>query len=230
METAFPGPRDAPRHALPVRLWHWLNAAALIVMGMSGLMILNAHPRLYWGEYGANFDSAWIAFKRFPGWATIPSSYSLADARLWHLFFAWVLALSFAAFMVWALLGGHLRRNIAPRHDELALAHLGGEVRDHARLRFAPHGAPYNTLQKLTYLAVLCVLLPLIIVTGLGLSPGMDAAWPWLTQVWGGRQSARSVHFLVAAALLAFVIVHVLLVLLARPVGLMRGMITGRRA
>jgi thiosulfate reductase cytochrome b subunit len=220
---------SAPRHALPVRLWHWVNAATLIVMGMSGLMILNAHPRLYWGEYGANFDSAWISFKRFPGWATIPSTYSLADARLWHLFFALVLAGSFLAFMAWALLRGHLRNAIAPRRAELTTAHLQAEVRDHARLRFPAHGAPYNTLQKLTYLLVLIGLLPLVIFTGLALSPAMDAAWPWLTEIWGGRQSARSVHFIAATGLFAFLVVHVLLVLLAGPVGLLRGMITGRR-
>ena len=230
MEPAPAAPYEGSRHALPVRLWHWLNAATLIVMGMSGLMILNAHPHLYWGQYGANFDHAWVSFQRFPGWATIPSSYSLADARLWHLFFAWVLALSFLAFMLWALLRGHLRRDITPGRDEFALAHLSEEVRDHARLRFPAHGAPYNTLQKLTYLLVLIVLLPLIIATGLAMSPGMDAAWPWLTAIWGGRQSARSVHFIVAAGLLAFLVVHVLLVLLAGPIGLLRGMITGRRA
>ncbi|WP_423141181.1 cytochrome b/b6 domain-containing protein [Parablastomonas sp. CN1-191] len=231
MEPAPPVPEttSGARHALPVRLWHWVNAATLIVMGMSGLMILNAHPHLYWGQYGANFDHAWASFSRFPGWATIPSTYSLADARLWHLFFAWILALSFTGFLLWALLRGHFRRDIAPRAAELAPAHMWAEVRDHARLRFPPHGAPYNTLQKLTYLAVLALLLPLAILTGLTLSPGMDAAWPWLLDLFGGRQSARSLHFIAFAGLFAFLVIHVLLVLLAGPIGLLRGMITGRR-
>src|SRR5918993_486389 len=86
------------RHRLATRIWHWINAVTLIIMLMSGLMIFNAHPRLYWGEYGADFDKAWLEPGQgrdvaFPGWATIPSHYSLADARLWHLAFAWVLAL-----------------------------------------------------------------------------------------------------------------------------------------
>src|SRR5438045_5885062 len=85
--------RIAYRHRLPTRIWHWLNAITVIVMLMSGLMILNAHPRLYWGVYGANFDRAWLALppRPFPGWATISSTYDLAAARRWHLAFAWVL-------------------------------------------------------------------------------------------------------------------------------------------
>ena len=78
------------RHRLSTRIWHWINALAVIVLLMSGLMILNAHPRLYWGEYGANFDRAWLELPRFPGWLTIPSTYDLAGARRWHLAFAWL--------------------------------------------------------------------------------------------------------------------------------------------
>ena len=222
------------RHALVTRLWHWLNALAFFVMLMSGLMILNAHPRLYWGEYGANDDAAWLAFGPvdgipFPGWATIPSHYSLADARLWHLAFAWVLALGLAAFLAWALLSGHLRRDIVAGARDWRPARLARAIADHARLRF-PTGAEaarYNSLQKLAYAGVLLVLLPLIVLTGLALSPAMDAAWPWLTAIWGGRQSARSVHFLCAFALLGFVFVHLLMVVLSGPVNGIRAMITG---
>ena len=136
------------RHRLSTRLWHWVNALTLLVMLMSGLMIFNAHPRLYWGEYGANFDPPWLeigadgergylriadaeltttgllgarrgddgAVQRsaFPGWATIPSGYSLADARLWHLAFAWVLALGLIAYLLWSALNRHLWRDLAP--------------------------------------------------------------------------------------------------------------------
>ena len=118
------------RHRLSTRIWHWINAVALIVMLMSGLMIFNAHPRLYWGEYGANPDAAWLALGSmadvaFPGWATIPSFYSLADARLWHLFFAWVLVLGVLVYLPWSLANGHLRRDLWPDRGRMAAgAHL----------------------------------------------------------------------------------------------------------
>lgn len=242
MDPSDPAPASASpqggglvrRHRLSTRLWHWLNAAAFFVLLMSGLMILNAHPRLYWGEYGANDDAAWLELGpmdgiAFPGWATIPSTYSLADARLWHLAFAWVLALGLLGFLIRAWLNGHLRRDIHIPAREWHPAHLAREIADHARLRL-PRGAAalrYNTLQRLAYALVLFGLLPVMILTGLGMAPGLDAAWPWLTEMWGGRQSARSVHFLCAFALLAFVAVHLVMVALAGPLNELRGMVTG---
>ena len=220
------------RHRLSTRIWHWVNAAALIIMLMSGLMIFNAHPRLYWGEYGANYDHAWLEIDgevAFPGWVTIPSHYSLADARLWHMAFAWVLAVGLALFLLWSLVNGHLRRDIHITRNEWRLSHIWSDVRQHARLRF-PRGEAamrYGVLQKISYAAVLFLLLPLMIATGLAMSPGMDAAWPWLTEVFGGRQSARSIHFIVAFALLAFLIVHLAMVVLTGPFNQVRAMITG---
>ena len=97
--------RIAYRHRLPTRIWHWINALTVIVMLMSGLMILNAHPRLYWGQFGANFDHAWVDFgpRPFPGWATIPSTYNLAAARRWHLAFAWILVGGLILFLLTSL-------------------------------------------------------------------------------------------------------------------------------
>ena len=189
------------RHRLSTRLWHWTNVITLAVMLMSGLMILNAHPRLYWGEYGANFDHAWLVFGTddavpFPGWATIPAHYSPADARIWHFAFAVVLLGALALYLVWSLANGHLRRDLMPKLAELSPAHLWHDIMDHVRLKF-PTGAAalsYNILQKLAYGGVLFGLLPLVIVTGMAMSPGLDAGLPWLTVVLGGRQSARSLH------------------------------------
>jgi thiosulfate reductase cytochrome b subunit len=252
------------RHRLSTRLWHWVNVIALFVMLMSGLMIFNAHPRLYWGEYGANFDSAWLQIgatpagegtlrigdvkwrttgllgvwtdgqgavhrNAFPGWATIPSTYNLATARVWHLAFAWVLAVGLLLYLIYSLVNGHIRRDLHIRASEWRPSHIWHDAKEHARLRF-PTGAAalrYNVLQKLAYAGVLFVLLPLIILTGLAMSPGTDAAWPWLSAVWGGRQSARSVHFLVAFGLLGFVAVHVAMVALAGPFNQVRAMLTG---
>ena len=221
------------RHSLVTRLWHWLNAVVVTVLLMSGLMIFNAHPRLYWGHYGANPDRAWFELGggrgEFPGWLTIPSTYSLADARLWHLAFAWLLALGLLGYLVWSLLRGHIRRDLHITAREWRPAHVWHDIREHAALRF-PTGAAalrYNVLQKLAYCGVLFGLLPLLILTGLTMSPGMDAGWPWLVELLGGRQSARSLHFLAAAGIAAFIIVHIAMVVLAGPVNEVRSMITG---
>ncbi|MFP5329624.1 MAG: cytochrome b/b6 domain-containing protein [Alphaproteobacteria bacterium] len=218
------------RHRLATRLWHWLNALAVIVLFMSGLMILNAHPRLYWGEYGANFDPAWLELPRMPGWATIPSTYDLAGARRWHLAFAWLFVAGIVVFLVASAFNRHLWRDLLPRPRELAPDHIWADIRDHARLRFPVGEAAlrYSLLQKLSYAIVIFLLLPLMILSGLTMSPGMDAAWPWLLDLFGGRQSARSIHFIAAAAIVLFVFVHLVMVLLAGPVNEIRSMITGR--
>ncbi len=227
------------RHALPTRLWHWLNAVCVAVMLMSGLMIFNAHPRLYWGHYGADApggpDPAWLDLAHvnggipFPGWITIPSYYSLADARLWHFAFAWLLGAGLVLYLGWSVLRGHLRRDLAPRLAELHPAHLWHDVKQHARLRF-PTGVAalrYNVLQKLAYGAVLIGLLPGVVLTGLTMSPTLNAAMPWLVELFGGRQSARSVHFLCAAGLVLFFVVHIAMVVLAGPINEVRSMLTG---
>lgn len=252
------------RHRLSTRLWHWLNALTLLVMLMSGLMIFNAHPRLYWGSYGANFDRPWLMIgaqgergyvqigslqvtttgvlgryadadgtmrnHAFPYWATIPSNYNLALSRRWHLLFAWLLSLSLLFYMLWSLWNRHVQRDLRIMRTELAPRHLWHDIKQHARLRF-PTGAAalrYNILQKLSYVGVIFVLLPAIVLSGLTLSPGMAAAWPWLLDLFGGRHSARSVHFVAMLLLVAFFVVHIVMVVLAGPINEVRSMITGR--
>lgn len=253
------------RHRLSTRLWHWTNAFTVFVMLMSGMMIFNAHPRLYWGQYGANSDKAWLVIgatgngrgildiagtkfvttgylgvwkdgngvtrrKAFPGWATIPTSYSLADARIWHFFFAWVLVLGGLAYGIVSFVNRHVQRDLIPTRDEIAPRHIWRDISNHVRLRF-PRGVAamrYNILQKLAYLSVLFGLLPLIVLTGMTMSPGLNAAWPWLLDLFGGRQSARSIHFLCAFGLALFIVVHLVMVLLAGPFNEVRSMITGR--
>jgi Ni/Fe-hydrogenase b-type cytochrome subunit len=227
-----PARRIAYRHRVPTRLWHWLNAITVFVMLMSGLMIFNAHPHLYWGQYGANFDHPWLSFhgRPVPGWATIPSTYNLAAARRWHLGFAWLLVLPLVLFLITSLINRHAQRDLKPTRDEVRLAHIWHDIREHARLRFPTGDAAlrYNILQKVSYLTVIFVLLPLMVLTGLAMSPSMDAAWPWLLDIFGGRQSARSIHFICAMALLAFIVVHLLMVVLAGPINEIGSMITGR--
>lgn len=240
-EAQGPEPRPAPRggdlvrrHRLSTRLWHWLNALTLLIMLMSGLMIFNAHPRLYWGHYGADPDHAWLELGEhrdvaFPGWMTLPSHYSLADARLWHLAFAWVLAWGLLVYLLWSLANRHIARDLHVTRAEWRPSHIWHDAKEHAALRF-PAGAAalrYNVLQKLAYCTVLFLLLPLIIATGLAMSPGMDAAWPLLVDLFGGRQSARSLHFLAMVGLVAFFAAHIAMVVLAGPVNEVRAMITG---
>ena len=222
--------RTIKRHALATRLWHWVNAVAVIILIGSGLMILNAHPRLYWGRYGANFDSAWLTFDRFPGWVTIPQTYNLALARNWHLTFALVLGFGLLAYMIASLLNRHFQRDLRIRRRELSPRHLVADIRAHLAFRFHDPEAPgdYNVLQKLSYVLVIFGLLPLVILTGITMSPGLNAAFPWALELLGGRQSARSIHFLAASGITLFVVVHLVLVILAGAFNEVRSMITGR--
>lgn len=196
----------------------------------SGLGILNAHPRLYWGDYGANFDHAWLTMARWPGWMTIPGHYDLALSRRWHLFFALVLAFNLLIFMVASLLNRHFQRDLRIRAAEVAPRHLWHDVKEHLAFRFHDPADPgaFNVLQKIAYAVAIFVLLPTIVLTGLTLSPGMDAAWPWLVELFGGRQSARSIHFITMWAIIGFIVVHLTLVILAGAWNEVKSMITGR--
>lgn len=224
------------RHALVTRIWHWLTALSVIVLLGSGLMILNAHGQLYWGEYGANYDKPWFALVwffddgRVPGWLTIPSNYNLALARRWHLSFALILAFALLAYMVFSLINRHFQHDLRIRARELRASHLIDDAKAHARLQFHDPANPraYNIFQKLAYAGVIFVLLPLVIFTGLTMSPAMNAAWPWLLDLFGGRQSARSIHFIVSMLLAAFIVVHLALVILAGPINEVRSMLTGK--
>jgi thiosulfate reductase cytochrome b subunit len=170
------------------------------------------------------------AERAFPAWATLPGERDLATGRRWHFFFAWVLVFNSAAFLIVSLSSGHIRRDLLPTRSEVAPAHVLRDIGNHLRLRF-PSGESarhYNVLQKLAYLSVIFVLAPLILGTGLTMSPGMDAAFPWLLHLFGGRQTARTLHFLAAMLIVLFIAVHLTMVVLAGPWNELRSMITGR--
>ena len=164
----------------------------------------------------------------FPWWATLPSDRNLSMGRRWHFFFAWLFLFNGLAYLLWSLGSGHLRRDLAPSGQELK--HIGASIWDHARLRF-PKGEEakrYNVLQKLAYLGVALILLPLMLLTGLAMSPGMDAAFPLLIDMFGGRQTARTIHFVSASLVVLFVVVHIVMVLISGVWNNLRSMITGR--
>ncbi|MEO5613336.1 MAG: cytochrome b/b6 domain-containing protein [Cypionkella sp.] len=264
-QTAAKGGDVVDRHRLSTRLWHWTNAVTIVIMLMSGLMIFNAHPRLYWGKYGANADYAWLQIgatqantgfvrvgsltadttgvlgrwtdsngtvrnRAFPYWATLPQSYNLALARRWHLTFAWVFAVGLAAYLICSLVNRHLQRDLLPTTEEVRPSHIWADIKHHAKLQFPTGEAAqrYNVLQKLAYLLVLITLIPGMILTGFTMSPGLNAAMPWLLGLFGGRQSARSLHFIFAIGIIGFIVVHLLMVVLAGPINEVRSMITGR--
>ena len=254
------------RHALAVRITHWVNVLCLLILLMSGLQIFNAHTRLYFGHSSepqnavldmraaqkadgtpvglttigsTTFDTTGVfglsgnaygelEARGFPSWITLPSYRDLATGRRWHFFFAWAFVLNGLAYLVYSLWSGHVRRDLVPSRPQLR--NIGHDIAEHIRLRF-PKGEEakrYNVLQKLAYLAVIFVLLPLVVLTGLTMSPGIDAAFPFLVDVFGGRQSARTIHFLCAIGIVLFVIVHVGMVLVSGVWNNMRSMITGR--
>jgi len=217
----------SPRHRFTTRLWHWVNDVALIILFMSGLNIFNAHPKLYWGKYGFDGADAWLILDRFPHWMTIPGYYSLADARLWHLFFAWVLAAALTVFMITSLLNRHIQRDLHVEKKQWKFSVIWADIKQHMRFDFHAGAGRYNLLQKFSYILVIFVMIPLMIFTGITMSTAMAANWPWLLDIFGGRQSARSIHFIVTWSLVVFFVVHILLVMLSGPVRQIRGMITG---
>lgn len=180
------------------------------------------------GVLGVSHDAdGRIAYHAFPSWATIPSRYSLSSARQWHFLFAWLLVVNGLLFVGHALLTRHLQRDLAPSREELA--GIGESISEHLRFRHARGEAArrYNVLQKLTYLAVIFLLLPLMILMGWAMSPALNALFAGWVDLVGGRQSARTIHFVIACLLFAFVLVHVFEVLISGVWNQLRSMVTG---
>lgn len=245
------------RQRLLTRLTHWAWAVSLFFLMLTGLQIFNAFPSLHIGkeagfEYnnaileigavqngeelrgvtrvlGAEFDTTGFLglsageVRAFPAALTIPSTTSLATGRVIHFFFAWVLVGTLAVWLVASTLNGHLAQLIPTVADLRALPR---DIADHARLK-VHHTGRYSVLQKLAYGFVLFLALPLMILTGLSMSPGFNAAAPWLLDLFQGRQTARTIHFLTMLALFGFFIVHIAMIFLAGPLNEMRSILTG---
>jgi thiosulfate reductase cytochrome b subunit len=165
--------------------------------------------------------------RAFPAWSTIPSAKWLAMGRQWHLFFAWLFVINGLLFTAYALASRHAARDLAPTGQDLR--GIGKSVRDHLILRH-PSGDEakrYNVLQKLAYAGILLIVAPLIVLSGLAMSPTMDTAAPWLLTIFGGRQTARTIHFLACFSFVGFIIIHVLQVILTGFFNNIRSMITG---
>ena len=163
----------------------------------------------------------------FPSWLTIPSYRDLATGRRWHFFFAWLFVINGAVYLAASLLSRHVWRDLVPSWSEIR--GIPRSILDHISLRFS-HGRRYNVLQQLAYLAIIFVVLPLIVIAGMTMSPGLDTIFPWLVDLFQGRQTARTIHFVAATAIVLFVFVHVVMVLISGFWNNLRSIITGRYA
>jgi len=249
------------RHNRITRATHWINALALTILFMSGLMIFNAYPHLHWGSkaepeeaffsiYAMNEDGTIRAYtelygfrvettgvlglqytemgpmpRAFPSWITIPGFYWLAGGRRWHFFFAWLFALNGLVYFIYNRANGHVSNFFLRSSDIRKLVPM---MLYYLRIRkTSPQEGEYNPLQKLAYTSVFFIMTPLIIASGLAMSPQLDAAFNWLPAMFGGRQSARSVHFLLTFFFAFFTLGHVLMVVTTGAFNNMRSMISG---
>jgi len=208
----------------------WVSIGALNTGdgGVTGVTTIAGHRFSTDGVLGASADGAGAkAVRAFPSWATIPGPQWLSMGRHWHFFFAWLFVLNGIAYVGYAILSGHLSRDLLPKRTELR--NIGRSIRDHLLFKHETGEAAkrYNVLQNLAYLVVIFGLLPLVIIAGLAMSPRLDAVFTGWVDLLGGRQSARTLHFLAAAGLLLFVLVHVFEVLISGAWNQIRSMLTG---
>jgi thiosulfate reductase cytochrome b subunit len=208
----------------------WLTATQNPDGTLKGVTQIGSHSFDTTGVLGASNVNGQRVWRGFPAWATLPSVQWLAMGRLWHLFFAWFFVINGVAFATYAWWSGHFRKDLLPKPEDLK--HLPQEIVDHARLRFPKGEAAkhYNVLQKLTYFLVIFGLGPLVVLTGLSMSPSVDSAFHFLPALFGGRQSARTIHFLCAFSFVGFFIIHIVMVILSGTWNNIRSMITGRYA
>ena len=179
------------------------------------------------GILGISYVDGEPTERGFPAWATLPSEQDLATGRSIHFVFAWLFVANGLIYLISGFISRHFSRDLAP--SKYQWRHIGRSILEHARLRFrrGEEARQYNILQKLTYFLVVFVLLPVLVLAGWTMSPGLDAKFPLLLDVFGGRQTARSIHFIAAFGVVLFVLVHIALVLVSGVFNNMRSMITG---
>ncbi len=227
-DRPLPGGRvDTYRHPPLVRVSHWLNVTAVVILIMSGLNILLAHPHLDWGQTTRFGQGHWLDIPPIPNWLLIPQGRNLAEARHWHFFFAWVFVINGLIYLAYGFITRRFGKKLWPTKTDLA--GFWPSVKEHARFHFPKdeEARTYNVIQKLTYVAMILVVLPMMLITGLSMSPGFNAVGGFLLDIMGGRQSARTLHFLSGAMIVGFIVIHVGLVFWTGFVNNMRAMITG---
>lgn len=247
-------PPSAASHTRWVRSTHWIAAISLFLLIFTGAEILMVHPRLYWGDAGNALMPAWLELPisrnyRHGGWEGKVPFYSEADApfsdartfrtfnknawgRSLHFLAGWGLVAAGGIYLLVGVFSGHFRRHLLPRWSELRSGALAAEVRDHLRLRIrqATGGPDYGLLQKCAYFGMVFLVLPGAVLTGFTMSPAITAAHPWLLKLFGGYQSARTIHFLLAVVLVLFTAVHIVMVVKSGFKRQLRAMTLGGKA
>ena len=234
--AAEPAIKTAPRHSLLVRVSHWITTLCFFALVLSGAEIVVSHPRFYWGETGNVLTTPLFELHMPSSRRLVPTGYGyvLPDQNGWsralHFQAAWASVLTGLVYLIGGLFTGHFRKDLLPGRADLSWRSFKDVIAHH--LRFEPPGdadaESYNVLQRLTYLFVIFILFPLVIWTGLAMSPAFDSAVPSAVTLLGGRQSARTLHFFISVSLVLFLLGHILLVWLAGFKSRMRMMITGR--
>ena len=232
----MPKPQSTETKAMPHKRWvkgsHFIITLSFVVLTVSGYVILMSHPRLYWGKAGNDLTPAlfelpisrnyhhggWdksIPFKNINGRVTAARTYDVFNENGWgrstHFLAAWFLVITGAIYFIAGFLTGHFRKNLSPRRSELRFRLLWRDFSAHFR-RQAHSSGKYGLLQKITYLAVIFFLFPVVILTGFTMSPAITASYPFLLKMFFGHQSARTIHFFAAVLLLLFLVVHLVMI------------------
>jgi len=234
--SAVPARTDTPRHTALVRVTHWITTLCFFALLVSGIEIVISHPRFYWGETGNIFTPALFELPIPSSRSSVPTGYGyvLPDQNGWsrylHFQAAWVVVLTGLLYAVSGVFTGHFRKTLLPATGDLSWRAVSSVIANHLRFKSGGEAEAwtYNVLQRLTYLLVIFVLFPLVIWTGLAMSPAVASAFPFAVTAFGGQQSARTVHFFVSVFLVLFFLVHVVMVYRAGFRSRMRAMIAGR--
>jgi thiosulfate reductase cytochrome b subunit len=224
------------RHSALVRITHWIITLCFVALFVSGAELVISHPRFYWGETGNVLTTPLFQLPIPSSRALVPTGYGyvLPDQNGWsrylHFQTAWVLVLTGVLYVIFSVFSGHLWKDLLPAKGDLSWRACSTAISHHLRFK-RPSKAEawsYNLLQQLTYLLVIFALFPLMIWTGLAMSPAFVSAVPATVTLLGGQQSARTIHFLVTVLLLLFLLVHVVMICIAGFRSRMRAMITGQ--
>lgn len=240
------------KHKGWVRAVHWMISASFLILAITGIYMLMCHPRLYWGEVGNELTPALLELPisrnlNHGGWENQTAFFDRPDspvsasrtfrifnqngwARSLHFLAGWCLVIPGVVYLVTGVVTGHFVRHLVPRPRELYAKLILQDILNHLRMRIRqPSGGPqYGLLQKCAYCFVIFAALPLAVITGLAMSPAVTAAYPFLSEMFGGFQSARTVHFFASIVLVLFLIVHVVMVVKSGFRRQMRSMIFGK--
>jgi thiosulfate reductase cytochrome b subunit len=234
--SAIPARTVRARHSALVRVTHWITTLCFLALLISGFGILISHPRFYWGETG-NINTTPLFKIPIPASRNlVPTGYGfvLPDLNGWgrylHFQAAWIVVLTGVLYVIYSLLTGHLQKNLFPRKADFSWRVFSSEIASHLRFARPPAAEAwsYNLLQRIAYLFLIVILFPVVVWTGLAMSPAFVSVVPATVTAFGGQQSARTIHFFLTLALLLFLLIHLVMIGLAGFWNRTQPMITGR--